>query len=51
MIVCVNKMDNDTVNYSQERYNEIKEEVSGYLKRIGYNPEKNSIHPHLRLGW
>jgi len=39
MIVAVNKMDNDTVNWSQERYNEIKDEVSGYLKRIGYNPE------------
>jgi elongation factor 1-alpha len=39
MIVLVNKVDSDTVNYSQERFNEIKEEVSGYLKRIGYNPE------------
>jgi len=39
MIVCVNKMDSDSVNFSQDRYNEIKEEVSGYLKRIGYNPE------------
>jgi len=38
MIVCVNKMDSDSVNFSQDRYNEIKEEVSGYLKRIGYNP-------------
>jgi len=45
MIVCVNKMDNDTVNYSQERYNEIKEEVSGYLKRIGYNPEQIPFIP------
>jgi elongation factor 1-alpha len=39
MIVVVNKMDSDTTNYSQERFNEIKEEVSGYLKRIGYNSE------------
>jgi len=45
MIVAVNKMDNDTVNYSQERFNEIKEEVSGYLKRIGYNPEKIPFIP------
>jgi elongation factor 1-alpha len=45
MIVSVNKMDNDTVNYSQERYNEIKEEVSGYLKRIGYNPEQIPFIP------
>jgi len=39
MIVLVNKVDSDSVNYSQERFNEIKEEVTGYLKRIGYNPE------------
>jgi len=45
MICAVNKMDNDTVNYSQERYNEIKSEVSGYLKRIGYNPEKIPFIP------
>jgi elongation factor 1-alpha len=45
MIVAVNKMDGDTVNYSQDRYKEIKEEVSGYLKRIGYNPEKIPFVP------
>jgi elongation factor 1-alpha len=38
-------MDNDTVNWSQERYNEIKDEVSGYLKRIGYNPENIPFIP------
>jgi elongation factor 1-alpha len=49
MIVAVNKMDNDTVNYSEERYKEIKEEVSGYLKRIGYNPE---LVPFIPIsGW
>jgi elongation factor 1-alpha len=45
MIVCVNKMDSDSVNFSQERFNEIKEEVSGYLKRIGYNPEQIPFVP------
>jgi len=45
MIVIVNKMDSDTVNFSQDRYNEIKEEVSGYLKRIGYNPENIPFIP------
>eukprot|EP00828_Plagiopyla_frontata_P027947 TRINITY_DN3622_c0_g1_i1.p2 TRINITY_DN3622_c0_g1~~TRINITY_DN3622_c0_g1_i1.p2 ORF type:complete len:302 (-),score=34.84 TRINITY_DN3622_c0_g1_i1:367-1272(-) len=37
MIVCVNKMDQKTVNYSQDRFKEIKREVSDYLKQIGYN--------------
>jgi len=45
MIVAVNKMDGDTVNYNKDRYLEIKEEVSGYLKRIGYNPEKIPFVP------
>jgi len=45
MIVCVNKMDSDSVNFAVDRYNEIKEEVSGYLKRIGYNPESIPFVP------
>lgn len=40
MIVCVNKMDADSVNYSKQRYDEIKQELTAYLKKIGYNPEK-----------
>jgi elongation factor 1-alpha len=47
MIVCMNKMDDKSVNWDQKRYEEIKKEVSDYLKKIGYNPEK--IHPHLRM--
>ncbi len=45
MIVCFNKMDNNTVNFSQKRYNEIKIEVADYLKKIGYNPEKINFIP------
>jgi elongation factor 1-alpha len=39
MIVCVNKMDEKSVNWSEKRFNEIKEEISNYLKKIGYKPE------------
>jgi elongation factor 1-alpha len=28
----------DNVNWSEDRYNEIQREVSGYLKKVGYNP-------------
>ena len=45
MIVAINKMDDKTVNYSQERYAEIKKEVSEYLKKIGYNPDKIEFIP------
>jgi elongation factor 1-alpha len=37
MIVCINKMDENTVKYSEDRYNEIREEVRNFLKKTGYN--------------
>ena len=37
MIVAVNKMDDSSVNYSQARYDEIKGELTIYLKKVGYN--------------
>jgi len=45
MIVCANKMDEKTVKYSEERFNEIKKEMSGFLKKVGYNPEKIPFIP------
>merc|ERR1719498_2361801 len=36
MIVCCNKMDAKGADYKEERYNEIKAEVSTYLKQVGY---------------
>jgi len=39
MIVAVNKMDDKSVNFAQTRYNEIKEEVSAFLKRTGFKVE------------
>lgn len=43
MIVAVNKM--DTAEYSEDRFNEIKKEVSAYLKKVGYNPAKIQFVP------
>ena len=45
MIVCVNKMDEKTVNFSEERYLEIKKEVSEFLKKVGYKPDTISFIP------
>eukprot|EP00356_Strombidium_inclinatum_P002361 CAMPEP_0170479364 /NCGR_PEP_ID=MMETSP0208-20121228/622_1 /TAXON_ID=197538 /ORGANISM="Strombidium inclinatum, Strain S3" /LENGTH=442 /DNA_ID=CAMNT_0010751745 /DNA_START=20 /DNA_END=1348 /DNA_ORIENTATION=+ len=36
MICCCNKMDAKGADYKEERYNEIKSEVAGYLKQVGY---------------
>merc|ERR1711998_415127 len=45
MIVCMNKMDDTTVMYAEARYKEIKQEVSGYLKKVGYKPMKIPFVP------
>jgi len=31
IIVCVNKMDSESVNYSESRFNEIRDEVTGFF--------------------
>jgi len=38
MIVATNKMDSTTPPYDKNRYEEIKGEVSNYLKKVGYKP-------------
>eukprot|EP00096_Caligus_rogercresseyi_P016081 TRINITY_DN861_c0_g1_i9.p1 TRINITY_DN861_c0_g1~~TRINITY_DN861_c0_g1_i9.p1 ORF type:complete len:322 (-),score=98.15 TRINITY_DN861_c0_g1_i9:163-1128(-) len=38
LIVGVNKMDSTEPPYSQNRFEEIQKEVSGYIKKVGYNP-------------
>jgi elongation factor 1-alpha len=45
MIVLINKMDDKSVNWGQPRYEEIKKEVSSYIKKIGYNPDKVPFVP------
>jgi len=45
LIVATNKMDDTTVMYGEARYEEIKTEVSGYLKKVGYKPMKIPFVP------
>jgi elongation factor 1-alpha len=45
MVVAINKMDDPSTNYSEERYNEIKGELTTYLKKVGYNPAKIQFIP------
>jgi len=65
MIVLVNKMDSKVLDttWSEKRYMEIKENVSDYLKKVGYNPEKilfvpisgwhgdNMLEPSPNMPW
>ncbi|CAG9324327.1 unnamed protein product [Blepharisma stoltei] len=45
MIVGVNKMDDKSVEWNQDRYLEIRQEVSEYLKKVGYNPAEVPFIP------
>lgn len=45
LIVAINKMDADTVNWSQDRYTEMKNEITRMLKMIGYKTEKIQFIP------
>lgn len=49
LTVAVNKMDDSSVNWSEERYNEIKNEMSRMLKMVGFKVEKISFVP--TSGW
>jgi len=63
MIVCINKMDDKSVNYSQTRYTEIQTEVSKYLTKCGFDIKKipfipisgwngdNMLERSANIGW
>merc|ERR1712038_981042 len=45
LIVGVNKMDSTEPPYSEARFEEIKKEVSGFIKKVGYNPQAVAFVP------
>lgn len=49
IVVAINKMDDQSVNWNQERYEEIKNEISRMLKMVGYKVEKVPFVP--TSGW
>jgi elongation factor 1-alpha len=49
LAVAINKMDDPSVNWSQTRYEEIKNEISRILKLVGYNPASIAFVP--TSGW
>jgi peptide chain release factor subunit 3 len=38
LVVLVNKMDDPTVLWAEDRYNECKDKLIPYLKKVGFNP-------------
>jgi len=63
MICLVNKMDDKSVKYSKDRFNEIKQEMKKFLKTVGYKPKKipfipisgwvgdNMLEPSKNMPW
>ncbi|MHA1952050.1 MAG: translation elongation factor EF-1 subunit alpha [Candidatus Thorarchaeota archaeon] len=49
LIVCVNKMDDESVKYSEDRYNEVVEEVGDFLASIGYKKDDVPFIPTSAL--
>lgn len=45
LIVAINKMDDVSSNWSEERYNEIKNEISRMLKMVGFKVEEIPFVP------
>eukprot|EP00934_Nitzschia_sp_Nitz4_P008573 Nitzschia sp. Nitz4//scaffold161_size51353//30473//31907//NITZ4_006949-RA/size51353-augustus-gene-0.51-mRNA-1//-1//CDS//3329537912//8563//frame0 len=45
MVVAVNKMDDPTVEYSEERFNEVKVESCTYLEKVGYQAQNIPFVP------
>jgi len=45
LAVAINKMDDPSVNWSQERYEEVKNEIARMLKMVGYKVEKIPFVP------
>jgi elongation factor 1-alpha len=63
MIIGINKMDNTEPPFSEARFKEIQKEVTGYIKKIGYNPDAvpfvpisgwhgdNMLETSEKMGW
>ncbi len=49
LIIGVNKM--DMVKYDEKRFNEVKEQVTGLLKSVGYNTAEIQFVPIASLPW
>jgi peptide chain release factor subunit 3 len=44
LVILINKMDDPTVKWEQKRYDYCKDQLSPYLKSVGFNPAKGGCH-------
>lgn len=44
LVVLINKMDDPTVSWSEERYEECKTKLTPFLKKVGFNPKTDIFY-------
>merc|ERR1712154_89327 len=44
LVIVVNKMDDPTVDWDESRFDEIKEKLNPYLKKVGFNPKTDLFY-------
>ena len=44
LVILINKMDDPTVKWEQKRYDYCKDQLTPYLKSVGFNPAKGGCH-------
>ncbi|EDO48034.1 predicted protein, partial [Nematostella vectensis] len=44
LVILVNKMDDPTVKWNEERYEEIKVKLTPFLKKVGFNPKTDIMY-------
>ncbi|VDN08002.1 unnamed protein product [Thelazia callipaeda] len=44
LVVLVNKMDDPTVNWDEERYKEIQSKLTPYLRKCGFSPKTDIVY-------
>ncbi|KAI5723068.1 hypothetical protein M8J76_000838 [Diaphorina citri] len=50
LVVLINKMDDPTVMWSEARYNECKDKILPYLKKLGFNAAKDLLQCWGQMG-
>jgi peptide chain release factor subunit 3 len=43
LVVLINKMDEQTVKWSKDRYEEIEKKLTPFLKKCGFNPKTGTF--------
>lgn len=49
LVVLINKMDDPTVEWLEDRYEECKTKLTPFLKKVGFNPKTGELYIYSKL--